>query len=168
MNSSKAALHNFRESFITEDGRQLGNVTRSPGDQFLKAIAKVGLSRRRVFYLLAISKVFGYPLSDAKKRRLQAIGWSKLGLAASYADRRSPSELLNLAEVHSLRGLKTTLGGKAPAKHCVILNFTDRQYRAFESAVLANGGRQHGGGLSNKEEALEKCLRSLGKQGYVD
>ena len=76
------ALHNFRETFITEDGRQLRNATQGPGDRFLKAIGKAGLSRRRVFYLLAIGKVFGSPRTAAKKARLKAIGWSKLGVGS--------------------------------------------------------------------------------------
>lgn len=155
------ALHNFRKTFITEGGRQIGNVTLGPGDRFLKAIAKAGLSRRRVFYLLSINQVFGNPRAAAKKARLKAIGWSKLALAASYADKRSPGELLNLADEHSLRSLKATFSGKAKAKHCVILNFTDRQYQAFERAVLANGGRRHGGGLTNKENALINSFPGL-------
>ena len=153
------ALHNFRETFITEDGRQLRNAALRPGDRFMMAIGKAGLSRRRVCYLLAISKVFGNPRTAAKRARLQAIGWSKLGLAASYADKRTRSVLLRLAEEHSLRSLKATLSGRAKAKHCVILNFTDRQYKAFKKALLANGGRRHGGGLTNKEEAIFNVLR---------
>ena len=155
------ALHNFRETFSAEDDKQLRNEPLGAGDRFLKAIGKARLSRRRVFYLQAISRVFGNPRTEAKKARLKDIGWSKLALAASYADKRSPAELLNLAEEHSLRSLKATLSGKAKAKHCVILNFTDRQYKAFENAVLANGGRRHGRGLTNKKEALFSVLGGL-------
>ena len=34
------ALHNFPETFITEDGRQLRNATLSLGDRFMKATAR--------------------------------------------------------------------------------------------------------------------------------
>ena len=156
------ALNLFRETLITEGGQQLRKAPLSPVEPFVKAIAQAGLSRRRVFYLLAISQVFGKFRTAAVKNRMKAIGWSKLGLAASHADKRSPAELLNLAEAHSLRSLKATLSGKAKAKHCVILNFTDRQYKAFEQAVLANGGRRHGRGLTNKEEAVTNIFQRPG------
>lgn len=122
-------------------------------------IAESDVSRRVAYYLLEVGKVLsGLRISKA---RLNRIGWTKLQVIGKYLTADNASELLDLAEHTSTYELKRLMRGKAPRTDtkCVLLYFTPRQYRDFQTAVLRHGGEQSRRGLVGMEKAIMKMVR---------
>jgi hypothetical protein len=71
-------------------------------------------------------------------------------------------ELLGQAEENTVEGLKVLIEGKSPTDrlHRMNLNFSPAQYHNLSKALLENGGRKSGHGISDKEAA---AMRIVGK-----
>jgi hypothetical protein len=70
-------------------------------------------------------------------------------------------KLLEFAETHTAKELENYVRRKtAPVRtRCVLLYFTEGQYRQYETAALQFGARKRGRGLVDKEAATMKMSR---------
>lgn len=121
----------------------------------------VGVGKRKAYYLAQVHRVFSELGVD--KKRLEALGWTKLKVLVHRIDESNCDQLLELAETCTARQLRFFVRDKLPVsgEKCVVLYFTPSQYAVFEGAVLDHGGEKAGKGLLRKEAALIKALASL-------
>jgi hypothetical protein len=119
-----------------------------------------GLGLRKAYYLLSIDQQLSrINISPAQLRR---IGWTKLQIIAKRITRKNMRQLIAMAEQNTSYQLTKVIRGiKAKRKkRCILMYFTEAQYRKFEAAVLRNGGIRRGRGLINKEQAILRALKA--------
>jgi hypothetical protein len=124
-------------------------------------VKKAGLNLRQAYYLCEIVDQLR-PFARYKER-FEVIGWTKTQVIARGLNRQNLKERLELAETkdNTARKLRSLVEGKTlPDKtRCVQLYFTEDDYKAFEEAVVLNGGSPVGRGLVNKEEAVLALIK---------
>lgn len=138
----------------------------SPGPDKMKpfedCLKKARIGRRRAFYLIEIDRVYGQ--MPVPRKRLAAIGWTKLGLMAKYVEPDHANEWLKLAETSTAEQLRAFLVGKDLPSHTLTFKLSNQQYSIIAGTLLANGGYlTSGAGIANKEAALVKICRTLQK-----
>jgi hypothetical protein len=147
-----------KERFL-ELGLCLGEIRKRFPGNLKKAFERAGLSRRKAYYLVNVSR----QVERAKlpKVRLRKLGWTKLEVIAKYLSRTNGLKLVKLAEMNTARDLKLLMRGEKsqPNARCVLMYFSSKQYHQFEEAVLRHGGRRAGRGLTNTEGALISAIR---------
>ena len=144
----------IRAKVITLAGRRsdnfwdLGNALlmlrdgpRFTGD-FRRTVKMSGLNVRQAYYLCEIvDQLRGFA---RYKERFEAIGWTKTQVIARGLNKQNLKERLELAEAkgNSTRNLQSLMKGETPPSETrrVVLHFTKNQYKAFEKAVVQNGG----------------------------
>jgi hypothetical protein len=164
----------IRAKVVTLAGRrtnnfwELGNAllmlrdsSRYTGD-FKRTVKKAGLNLRQAYYLCEIVDQLR-PFARHEER-FEAIGWTKTQVIARGLNRQNLKERLELAEAkgNSTRNLQSLMKGETPPSETrrVVLHFTKNQYKAFEKAVVQNGGsiapRKN---LVDKEAAVLKLIK---------
>lgn len=101
------------------------------------------------------------------RSRLEKLGWTKAQLLGKQIDADNGQERFELAEQTSSKQLEKAMRGERAIKnaHCVLMDFTPKQYRVFEEALLANGGERSGSGILNKEQAVLRLIEHAAKGG---
>ena len=129
--------------------------------------AKVGLGRRKAYYLLEIADMRQRMAVPAE--RLRGIGWTKASLLARYLTPKNREALLTLAETRTVRDLEILLAGGEVSgdQHCVLLYFSAGQYTRLSKALLSFGAMKAGRGLVGKEKALMKLIAAFAKAKSV-
>ena len=131
-----------------------------------QCIKKARISKRKAYYLIEIDQVYG-PMKTSRKR-LAAVGWTKLGVIAKYVEEKTIGDWLKMAEENTVEYIKSFLASKEPATQVLTLRLTDAQYSLISGTLLANGAYLTGGaGIANKEAALMKVCRTLQKAWKV-
>ena len=99
------------------------------------------------------------------KKRLLAIGWTKLEKISKHVNKSNVEELLALAETCNVRQLEAHIRGEAPATNaaCVLMYFDQKNYKLLEELLVEHGGKRNGRGIEHKEEALIRILRKFKK-----
>jgi hypothetical protein len=149
------------------DGKflEIGSVLRQLKEDNPAAFAAVieapGLGRRRVYYLVRISKAF-----DDKPHlheRLRRLGWTKAELLSPYASTEPFDELLNLAEEVTAHELKAFMKDGAAGLGAGLLTFAlpAAAYAKVTKVLKAYGAYQTPHGLRNKEQALLGAMSSI-------
>ncbi len=132
------------------------------GPWFQDCINRTDLGSRKAHYLVKISKKLGALRVPLDQNRLRRIGWTKLEIIADHLTDENATELLEMAELGTTRELTVAMRGEEPAskEHTILLRFTPRQYKAFEKAILQNGGsrKPKGRGLLNEEKAMMRII----------
>lgn len=144
--------------------RQLREVLEKRPDDFLLTAGRLGIARRKAYYLVEIDKTFGDLSVD--RERLNRIGWTKLQILAGRVDRRNVGRLLGEAEklsAYELGKLVNEEPASSTKSHVVLLRLTDDEYAVFRNTVRAFGAEESSTGLSGKEAALIAALRELKK-----
>ena len=129
---------------------------------------------RRLHYF---AKLGGFlKLTKLPAARCVSIGWTKLSLLAEHFDRDpqnvsklTPLKAVEYSEQCTVEQLREVLNGEPlPPKgerthRSVFLRLTQREYKIFESVLLANratkSGNGRGRGLVNKEAALMRVIK---------
>ena len=98
------------------------------------------------------------------KERFEAIGWTKTQVIARGLNRQNLKERLELAETkgNTTRKIQSLMKRKEPPPktRCVQLFFTKDDYKAFEEAVVRNGGSvARRGNLVDKELAVMALIK---------
>lgn len=125
-------------------------------------LKKAKIGRRRAFYLIEIDRVYGQ--MPVPKKRLAAIGWTKLGLMAKYVEPDHADAWLAFAEKSTVEQLKAFLAGKDLPSHTLTFKLSNQQYSIIAGTLLANGAYlTSGAGLANKEAALTKICHVIQK-----
>ena len=126
--------------------------------EFNTLIQRLNLGPRKAYYLIKIAEKYGSLVRY--RSRLQAIGWTKLTIIGERITPQNAARLFTLAEENTVQGLRSLVNDVQPPKtRCVLLYFNPADYRAFEAAVLKNGGSRRGRGLVGKEPAIIRALR---------
>ena len=157
--SSQALEENFLD--LGKSLRQL--LDRDP-DMFKKVVDATDLGTRKAYYLVNISNWFD-PLAVSKKRLL-AIGWTKLEKIGKHVTKQNVDELLTLAETSNVKQLEAHMRGETPPTNaaCVLMYFDQKNYKLLEDVLVQHGGgKRSGRGIENKEEALVRVLRKFKK-----
>ena len=149
------------------DGKflEIGSVLRQLKEDDPAAFAAVieapVLGRRRVYYLVRISRAFGDKphLHD----RLRRLGWTKAELLAPYASAEPFDELLNLAEEVTAHELKSFMKNGAAGLGAGLLIFAlpAAAYAKVTRVLKAYGAYQTPHGLRNKEKALLEAISNV-------
>lgn len=136
-------------------------VQQDDGDKLLEEAARLGIGRRKAYYLLELrEKLQRIP---ASRDQLLKIGWTKLQVIADQLSPANYQTLLQQAErhpLHVLRGLRA--GNDAPVeKHFLGFSLTTEQYQTVRKALLAHGATENAKGLRYKEAALVAALQQV-------
>jgi hypothetical protein len=136
-------------------------------EEFRRVVKKAGLGTRKSYYLLNLADQFhSTPGIRARphqtpdiRARLHQIGWTKAQVISRH--RTNILKLLEYAEGHTTKELEAYAGGMEadPGTRCVLLYFTDSEYRLFEKALIKFRAKKSGRGLVGKEKATIKMAR---------
>ena len=129
---------------------------------FDTCLKKAGIGRRRAYYLMDIDRVFG-PM-NISKRRLSAIGWTKLGLIAKRVGEQDIEGWLTIAETSTAAELRAFLSGNALPSTTITLKLTEKQFDVIADMMMAFGAHLTiGKGLVNREKAMLKMVDFIRK-----
>jgi len=139
-----------------------GELLRQIRDEFPKffdaAVSISGIGKRKAYYLLQIQTQFGD--FNIPAARLNAIGWTKLQMIGPHVTEENCELLLQMAEHYKAHQVKAILKGEKPLLkgRCVLLYFTQEQYKIFSAAVVASGAIKKRSGIIGTEAALIAAL----------
>jgi len=120
---------------VLELGGALARLLDRDRLQFKELLGVSGLTARRAYILVAISRAFD-PLALPRKR-LQALGWVKLQALAGHIDAGNAEALLKMAETHSAAGLRGLL-----SRNGLALGDGEKAEVALINAANRNAGGQ--------------------------
>ena len=155
----------FDDNFV-ELGARLRLLHDGDMDSYNDLLKASNIDRRKAYYLIGIDKTFG-PLKISKKK-LTALGWTKLMTIQPYVNKSNVAQLLEQAENNTVAKLKKIVKGEEPSDntHAVLMYFSPEQYDVLQSVLLANGAEKAPRGLVNKEQARMTMIEKLNK--YAD
>lgn len=121
-------------------------------DIFLKVVHLVGLSPRKAYALVRISRQF----DGVAEERLHSIGWSKLMIIGRYLNESNMEQLLALAAGNTAHDLEVLLRGETPVEDAKVvqLYLSPKDNARLRSVLLKHGAIQSGSGLLKMESAL--------------
>jgi len=153
------------ESLDTSDflavADHLSAVQKKDGDRLLEEAARLGVGRRKAYYLLELrEKLQSIP---APRDQLRKIGWTKLQVIADQLSPANYQTLLQQAERYPLHMLKDLRAGeRVPVeKHYLGFSLTPEQYQIVRKTLLAHGATENAKGLRKKEAALVAALQRV-------
>lgn len=142
-----------------ELSRSLHELYEADPAEYRQLVGQGVLSRRRAYYLLSVGELLSR--MNIPDERLSRIGWTKLSVIAHRLTRENANKQLDLAEENNVRELKRLVSGAgAQRRRCVLMYFTDAQYREFKRALLVHGATSKGRGLANMEQATLRLIQS--------
>lgn len=155
-----AKTQNAADDFL-KDAAELTRVLNESPQDFLATATRMGIARRKAYYLVEIHKAFESVTVD--RDRLLGIKWTKAQVLARHVSPENVDELLDKAERLPVHQLKETLSGPEPEspKHCVLLYFTPDEYNLFSQVVKAHEEQGSTRSFRYKEQALIKALKKL-------
>ena len=126
---------------------------------FQNLIHDGSLSRRTAYYLRDVGQLIRAAKLSA--RQAERIGWTKLQIIGDKMNAKNADRLMKLAEESNAQELKRKIreDSSHSKPHCVLLYFSNEQYRRFRRAVLRHGGSSTGRGIIGKEEAILSIIR---------
>jgi hypothetical protein len=130
------------------------------GAKFKAIVSWEGLGSRKAYYLINIVEKLRPHMRY--RVRLQRLGWTKCQMLAAQLPGANFLALLEFAEAHTAKELETYIRRETPSgrTRCVLLYFTETQYRQYEKAALQFGARKRGRGLVDKEAATIRMSRT--------
>ena len=125
-------------------------------------IKKAKIGKRKAYYLIEIDRVYG-PMKTSRKR-LAALGWTKLAVMAKCVEEKSLGDWLKMAEANTVEYIKAFLASKENPTNIITLRLTDKQYSVVAGTLMTNGAYMtEAGGIANKEAAMVKVCHTLHK-----
>jgi hypothetical protein len=155
------ALAAQQEEKFLDLGVQLIKLNAAASGAQLKTIVnREGLGSRKAYYLINIAEKVRPHMRY--RVRLQRLGWTKCQMLAAQLPGADFLKLLEFAEAHTAKELETYIRRETPSgrTRCVLLYFTENQYRQYEKAALQFGARKRGRGLVDKEVAIVRISRT--------
>lgn len=154
-----------QESKFLDLGVELAKLHEVASGANFKAITnREGVGSRKAYYLINIVERLRPHMRHGP--RLQRLGWTKCQLIADRVSGEEFSDLLKFAEEHSAQELKAYgLRSTTSQRRCVLLYFTQEQYRQYERALLSCGAKRRGRGLANKEAATARMAKIVSSVG---
>lgn len=150
-----------QEDTFLELGAQLIKLSAvASGAMFKDMVSREGLGSRKAYYLINIAEKLRPHMRY--RARLQRLGWTKCQMLAAQQPGANFLKLLEYAEAHTAKDLETFIRQETPSgrARCVLLYFTESQYRQYEKAALRFGARRRGRGLVDKEAATIRMSRA--------
>jgi hypothetical protein len=157
------STQSIEENFL-DLGKAMRQLLERDAELFKKIVDISRLGSRKAYYLVNISQWFeGMPIP---RKRLLAVGWTKLMVIGRHVTKDNVAELVTLAENNNVKQLEALMRGEAPKDNasCFLAYFDPKDYKVLEETMIQyGGGRRSGRGIENKEEALMKIIRRFKK-----
>ena len=133
-------------------------------DAFPEEAERIGVKRRKAYYLLQIEAAFrDLPVDEDRLRR---IGWTKLLHLSRVVTQEGAvtrdrcDELVSIAETQPVQAIKEMAEGKSPGnRRGMLFFFTPEEHETVIDALVHHGAQQTNYGLRGKEAALLRALR---------
>ncbi|MBN7763694.1 hypothetical protein JYP52_21380 [Nitratireductor aquibiodomus] len=149
----------FDDNFV-DLAKELHRLQENDPDRFRDFINATGMSRRKVYYLVAVDKTFT-PLKIPKKK-LVDLGWTKLTTIQPHVTKQNVHELLEIADKHNVADIKRYLKGEPIGDNSksLVLYFSPEEHSKIMEALEQHGASKSGRGLVDKEKAILKILEA--------
>jgi hypothetical protein len=154
-------------------GDALGSLKDKSREEYRRIVRKAELGTRKAYYLVNLAKQFHSPPGKPARlhqtpdirARLHQIGWTKAQVISRHLSGTNILKLLKYAEDKNTntKALEAYAGGTEadPGTRCVLLYFTDSEYRLFEKALIKFHAENSGRGLTGKEKATIKMAKKV-------
>lgn len=140
--------------------RAIHGLHTSAPESFRQLIRDRLIARRRAYYLRQVGRAI--ELAGLSDEVLGQIGWTKLTLIAERLTPDTADELISLAKIETVSGLRSALTKlqASPRRH-LVLSLSTEDYDLIVAALLKRGAVIQENGIRNAGSALKSMIHEL-------